>query len=151
MTANHIQAINDLAKFIHQANRRKGFYDEEDEMEIRLDSTALPEGDIAFIRNALRVQKLALITTETSEAIECLRKDQRAAPHVVLNDCECNMPEGFKAAFEDEVKDTYEDELADQFIRILDLAARDDIDLGKHIALKLRYNDKRPYKHGKKF
>ena len=57
--------------------------------------------------------------------------------------------EKFKDCFERFIKDTFEDELADIMIRVMDLAAYKEIDLEKHIALKMRYNAMRPHKHGK--
>jgi len=48
------------------------------------------------------------------------------------------------------VKDTFEDELADTIIRILDLCGYLGIDIDEHINLKMAYNRERPYKHNKK-
>ena len=42
-------------------------------------------------------------------------------------------------------------ELADAVIRIADLAGALGIDLDRAIAEKMAFNEKRPYKHGKKF
>lgn len=53
--------------------------------------------------------------------------------------------------FKKRVKDTFEDELADAVIRIMDLAEYMQIDLYKHILLKHWYNKQREYKHGKMF
>jgi NTP pyrophosphatase (non-canonical NTP hydrolase) len=49
------------------------------------------------------------------------------------------------------VKDTFEDEIADTVIRLLDLSEGLGIDIEKHIRLKLEYNKTRPHKHGKKY
>lgn len=78
-------------------------------------------------------EKLMLIVSEIGEACEALRKDNRQEP-------------GQKW-----LKDTFEDELADAMIRILDLAEKLDIDMNWQIFNKLDYNQKREYKHGKKF
>lgn len=59
--------------------------------------------------------------------------------------------EPFKQAFEDHVKDTFEDELADTVIRILDLCGARGINLEKHINLKLKYNRTRERMHGKNY
>jgi len=56
----------------------------------------------------------------------------------------------FESFFKKNIKDTVEDELADAVIRIFDLAYEMDIDLAWHIAMKVRYNEKRPFKHGGK-
>ena len=54
-------------------------------------------------------------------------------------------------SFEMEVKSSFEDELADAIIRLLDLAGYKNIDIQKHIDLKLQYNKTRPHKHGKSY
>ena len=61
------------------------------------------------------------------------------------------VDENFKAEFEHAVKSTFEDELADIMIRVMDLAAYKGIDLDNHIKVKMRYNAMRGYKHGKKY
>lgn len=50
---------------------------------------------------------------------------------------------GFKLAFEKNVKDTREDELADIIITALAASVEMGIDIEKHIDLKMRYNEKR--------
>ena len=47
--------------------------------------------------------------------------------------------------------DTFEDEIADAVIRLLDLAAGLGIDLEKHISSKVQYNETRPILHGKSY
>ena len=53
--------------------------------------------------------------------------------------------------FEKTEKDTFQDELADAVIRILDLAEHFEIDLQAHIKAKHRYNTTREFMHGKKY
>lgn len=48
------------------------------------------------------------------------------------------------------MKDTFEDEIADALIRILDMCGHMDIDIAKHVYQKLLYNRTRGYKHGGK-
>lgn len=55
----------------------------------------------------------------------------------------------FEPWFENHVKDTFEDELADTMIRLLDLCGAMDIDLEWHISQKLKYNRTRVLKHDK--
>lgn len=59
--------------------------------------------------------------------------------------------EDFKHSFEDNVKDTFDDELADIMIRVMDLATFKGVDLEQHIKAKMRYNSLREHKHGKKY
>ena len=112
----------DLTKWseeINQGNKERGFWDEE--------SPNIPE-------------KLALIHSEVSEALEALRDGR------ILGDQEWDP-----ACFKLKVKDTFEDEIADVIIRCLDLCGYLGVDIQRHVKTKLEYNSKRPHKHGKKF
>lgn len=114
--------INKLAKEIHFANVAKGFYDEEREI-----------GTL-----------LMLIVSEVAEAMEADRKNRYANLSL--------LPNGFdKGLFLENIKDTFEDEIADVFIRILDLCGHMNIDIEKHVELKLQYNKTRGYKHDKAY
>jgi NTP pyrophosphatase (non-canonical NTP hydrolase) len=103
-----------------------------------------------------------LIVSELAEALEALRKDHYADKGVVkdlLQDLELNKTDEefvikaleFKVKFDEGVKSSFEDEIADVAIRLFDLCGGLGIDLQKHIELKMMYNSMRGYKHGKKF
>jgi NTP pyrophosphatase (non-canonical NTP hydrolase) len=122
--------LNELAKQIHEANKEKGFYD-----------TPRETGTL-----------LMLVTSELAEALEADRKnhythDVDFAWMLSSTDHSHLMQEHFP----EKIKNTFEDEMADAIIRLLDMCAYKGIDIDQHIEWKLAYNAERPYKHGKKY
>ena len=85
---------------------------------------------------------LMLVTSELGEAMEAHRKGRVAN----LQDFERK-----KMDFEEAIKDTFEDEISDAIIRLFDLAGGFGIDIEKHVAYKLAYNQTRERLHGKKY
>ena len=77
-------------------------------------------------------EKIALMHSELSEALEALRKGDPP---------DDKIPE-FKGS---------EAELADCIIRIMDFAHKKGLRLGEAIMAKHEFNKGRPYKHGKEF
>lgn len=125
--------ITELQKQVYQIAKDHGFHEVDHEPHI------IPE-------------KLMLIVSELSEAMEAdRRKDFVSQDKTDLFDL-CYNDDGdfLENQFQNYVKDTFEDELADTVIRILDLAEMLGIDLEKHIQLKSDYNKTRSYKHGGK-
>lgn len=107
-------------------------------------------------------EMLMLIVSELAEAQEALRKNHYADKSVITglvqdielekSDEEFQMDKGiWKGLFEDKIKSSFEDEIADVAIRLFDLCGGLGIDLEKHIELKMKYNSMRGYKHGKAF
>ena len=132
--------MEQLIKKAHEMAKEKGFWETE--------------------RNVSEL--LMLIVSELAEALEALRKDHYADKGVVkdlLQDLELNKTDEefvikaleFKVKFDEGVKSSFEDEIADVAIRLFDLCGGLGIDLQKHIELKMMYNSMRGYKHGKKF
>lgn len=116
--------IQEVKKEIHENAINKGFWNKEHNF----------------------CEDIMLIVTELSECVEAHRTNDFAK----IEEFE-NGTEDYKTEFEKNIKDTVEDELADAFIRILDTAEGWGIDVLKHVELKMQYNKKREYLHGKKY
>ncbi len=121
--------INELSKEIHQNAKNKGFFD-----------TPKNIGEM-----------LCLIHSEVSEALEADRKEMYAtsANMNVVNGW--TRDSDFVESYNGWVKGTFEEEMADIVIRVLDLCAFKGIDIESHIKAKMRYNATRPHKHGKSY
>jgi NTP pyrophosphatase (non-canonical NTP hydrolase) len=129
--------LNNLSEAIYQENKAKGFW--------------------PLNRNV--GEALMLIVSELAEGIEA----HRAGRHANIEEYENVFqsiateqadPSGdlaHECAFKAHIKDSFEDEMADAIIRILDLCGGLGIDIGKHVFMKLQYNANRPHKHGKAY
>lgn len=136
--------INELARQVHENAKSKGFFDEPKNI-----------GEM-----------LCLIHSEVSEALEADRmgsycrnsmisdpesEDGKGSESAAKNVLRYEDDETFILRFRKDVKDSFEDELADVIIRVMDLAAFKGIDLEQHIKAKMRFNSLREHKHGKKY
>jgi NTP pyrophosphatase (non-canonical NTP hydrolase) len=134
--------INKIAQEIHSINIEKGFWEDRATKNIG--------------------EMLMLIVSELAEALEAHRKGHKscsteefdksiqAANSAPMANTEISTEE-WKRIFEEKVKNSFEDELADTVIRVLDVCAGMGIDLEWHISQKMKYNRLRPYKHGKAY
>lgn len=103
---------------------------------------------------------LMLIVSEIGEACEADRKNNHsnyplfeyALKNIqnssVLREERKRM---YKYCFEKHIKDSFEDEIADAFLRLMDLCGALNIDIEKAIRYKQEYNRLRPIKHGKAY
>lgn len=135
-----MSGLNKLAHVVHTGNKLKGF----------------------DVSKANIGQTLMLVVSELAEALEADRKNrmnmlpafERDMQYGRLEtsdfDVESENCDWIKNRFETTIKDTFEDEIADTFIRLLDLCGGLGINIEKHIELKLRYNATRSFKHGNK-
>ena len=122
------RGLNEVCDLVHDANVAKGFYDKE---------KSFPE-------------IIALCHSELSEALEADRKLRWVIGDAAKTTLQIKNDTLFKDEFKQHVKDTVEDEIADEFIRLMDLCGYYKIDIENHIAAKLRFNKLREYKHGNK-
>lgn len=121
------EALNELSKQIYAANKEKGFWDKK--------------------RNV--GEMLMLVTSELGEAMEAHRKGRFAnfsAFKAREEDVEIFY---FESDFQDLIKDSFQDEIADAIIRLLDMCGGLNIDIAKSVELKLKYNATRERMHGK--
>ena len=127
-----IKGLNEASQIIHEASKQKGFYEKPREI-----------GTL-----------LMLIVSELSEALEADRKNRHAdfeAYEIKLNSEPNRVFVKQPSLFQEYIKDTFEDEIADAMIRLFDLCGYLNINIEKHIDLKLKYNQGRPNKHGKNY
>ena len=126
--------INDLSKLIYKHNSEVGWWDDLDLKRGLLDRILKNDNlsedtksevldSINTFINLIITQKLALIYSEISEALEGLRKDLK----------DDHLPQ----------YDMFAVELADALIRILDLAGAFNIPIGNIMMEKWEYNTKR--------
>ena len=104
---------------------------------------------------------LMLIVSELGEALEADRKDRHADYEAFHKEFEKRAADVgnnsefrrmiYKETFENMCKDTFEDEIADAFLRLMDLCGAFNIDIEKAIRYKRDYNRLRPTKHGKAY
>lgn len=128
--------LNELSKDIHNGNVQRGFYEDKKET-----------GTL-----------LMLVVSELAEALEADRNGKFSDTYNYKNetvyDDEKQLFENnpFVASqFKEHIKDTFEDEIADTLIRLLDLCGFMNIDIDFHVREKLKYNATRPRKHGKEY
>lgn len=122
------ETINELTAELHAGNVQKGFWDNE--------------------RNF--GECVALVHSELSEALEGDRAKRILRPGDI-EQVEVLEGEAFLEAFVEKIKGTREVELVDAAYRIFDLAAGIGFDFERLIRLKMKYNAKRPPKHGKEY
>lgn len=147
--------LNEFAKEAHKNAVNKGFYEctrcggsgfsllSESRKCTNCDGTGKH-------RHVNIAEQLMLIVTELGEACEAMRKGNHASRETykaLVNMQKDNM----KILFEDYIKDSFEDEIADCFIRLADLCGYLNIDIEWHVKEKMSYNKTRPRRHGKEF
>lgn len=100
-------------------------------------------------------EALMLIVSELGEAIEAHRKGRFSTAEEFNNSLNSSgknhIDSLYSYNFESYIKDSFEDEMADAVIRILDFCGGFGIDIENHVKWKLDYNKTREKLHGKKY
>ena len=142
--------LNDACKVQHQLVLKKGFEPQPIAVKLMLIVSELGEACEAD-RTSKHANIKAFEAQAPTRLIDmsggCLIVDSTTKEHIneemAISMC--------KSAFENTIKDTFEDEIADVFLRLMDLCGEYGIDIEKHIQLKAAYNETRPLKHGKEY
>ena len=148
--------MNKLAKTIYTGNVEKKFWQHREGVPLLMvESGLFTESQIEAVKKAFVGQQLALIHSELSEALEADRGrgntfDKTAFENYFKYTSDKTEEEKFKTAFEKYVKDSFQDEICDTVIRLLDLCGGLDIDIHWHIKQKLKFNKLRSAMHGGK-
>lgn len=137
-----MKTLNEIGTAALALTTEKGFHATESELRSVIGENKDLQQELSALQDARR---LALIQSEVSEALEACRKNKHADMQAFEKSAQT------KADFEIYIKDSFEDELADALIRILELAAVHQIDIEKHVCAKMAYNAQRPYKFGKAY
>lgn len=142
--------IEKLKKDAHKIAVEKGFWEDYD-----IANNLESEREQQIFRDLFISQKLLLTVSELIESMEALRKTKfyegdSALLEELVEQSESN-PNLFQMRFVHHVKDTFEDEIADTFIRLAELCEKMDLDIEKFIQMKMVFNSMRPPKHDKNF
>jgi NTP pyrophosphatase (non-canonical NTP hydrolase) len=142
--------INELVQKAHENAVSKGFYEC-----VRCEGS----GEVgSFVCNTCNGsgktsknigELLMLIVSEIGEALEAHRKNRTPMWEFYYEMIDSGK--SFEESFKENIKDCFEDEIADAVIRIFDMCGYLGIDLEKHIELKMKYNATRERKHGKSY
>lgn len=120
--------IKELCTRSHETAKEKGFYGNH-ERRVKFLTDLNCTGIVGDLTELEIIRRLDLIHSELGESLEALRKNKRGLLE----------------------KDTFEDEIADVFIRLGDLCGWLDIDIEQQIEWKMNFNTTREKMHGKQF
>jgi NTP pyrophosphatase (non-canonical NTP hydrolase) len=126
-------SLNELRDLAHANASAKGFHGDLKLIDDLRSDDRYPQEVVEAVATMLLAGRLALVTSECSEALEVYRKG-------TANAADPKVPELSQE----------EGELADILIRVFDLAGARGIDLDRAVTVKMAHNATRPFKHGKR-
>ena len=142
--------IEELKKQSHEIAVEKGFW-----KDYEIANNLTDEREKQVMKDLFISQKLLLMISELTESMESLRNSRTYQGDKNLIKELCEQSETNKSLFQmrfvHHVKDTFEDELADTFIRLADLCEKMNIDIDSFIKMKMAFNATRSEKHNKNF
>lgn len=95
-------------------------------------------------------EKLMLMVSELAEGLEADRHSSYCKHNMdSVNAIEDD--EEFVKHYKEAVKGTFEEEMADIIIRVLDMCGYKNIDIDAHVLAKMRFNSHREKYHGKNY
>lgn len=164
-----MSTLTQLGREIHANALNKGFWDDTTSVLKKMnDNCKLHEHEVGLFTNeeikavesAFKCQKLLLIISEITEAMEADRIGKRAdlpafnerVSQVLSSMIGASVEEKeieYARLYKEYVKDSFEGEMAGATIRMLDFCTQDVIPLEDYMRAEHRYNLTRPVKHGK--
>ena len=137
----NFQELNKLATYAYLQARSMGWYttDEGHEKDINFGERLMLT--VSELGEALDADRKGRVVPKDKEDYFLTAKKHIQGSHIVKDS-------QFKFAFEESIKDTVQDEIADTVIRLLDMCGYMNIDLAFHVEAKLQYNRLRGFKHG---
>lgn len=151
------EALRNFQAYCNAQSRARGFHDEPDELkDLCTDLRMKGQENLAnYIEAMYYGNRLMLIAGEVTEAHEEIRSGKPLAQTYYLDQGKVVLPddphirEGRGHGVDK--PEGVPSELADIFIRLMDLSEELSIDLASIVEEKLKYNATRPFKHGKAF
>lgn len=134
--------LNNLRDECYRNAKDHGFWEDEDNLNNVVKRFAKdlgqPSNEVghhleSIVKRLFNSEKIALEMSELAERLECLRKN----PEKMDDHCPDFL--------------NLEIEVADLIIRALDFCGRRNLRIGEALQAKMKYNESRPYKHGRIF
>jgi NTP pyrophosphatase (non-canonical NTP hydrolase) len=137
--------LKNLCKVSYNQALSKGFHDDSLKIPKKMRRLGFSASEVRAVEVAFTNQAVLLSITELAESCEALRHNR------VQSNAVYGYKHGRKKPRVGWCKDTFEDEIADTFIRLADMCDGMGIDIEWQLKKKLAYNKLRPRLHGKKF